>query len=610
MAKEIYLTMRISTALSILTILVYSCSSPTETITTIFDNGEVTVRNSIDSISIVYVSGVTPEYNYQMKKDTLVIPELEDLALKGTMTVISDLDGDGIYEFLLKSSGVQGGEEWARESIYKLGGGTFYNVKTVESRVDKTKCSDFVGHYENIEIDSTQEKPLVIVNTRYGTILDGNCDTYAQGTRVTKFDFPSNQQYMRTIDDLCPIKENKIVLSDFYSLPSWSGSLGGKDNFYYSRHRLIRQLENCYEGNEGMDILEDIAGMPFRTYGDEGKRTDLMPYIADEFENVNPKFIQWATTNLIPDPKSKQINEVAFEWFYNYLYKHDFRQFALTRLYIYQSGKERALKQYVDIASTEMIGSQDNNTNRVFYFLEDKTYRVSDFVRGLGLTPGENYDRMNDYGFWMRRMLDGSEGAIWQAVVKVLKLYDNEFYEEYFQGRQWNGFVEIPKAMYDSLEIVADYESVFLRDVPADIASQENGVKVFLENGETKEYVNNQSDGESYAEYYVSGYLPDKKLIFVEYSGYEWGNTYMISVETGETVTFEYNAMPTADGNMIAEDVSSPDYSAINIRTYKDGEWKVSAEAADLYMQSGYWLDQQFFFRTGDKYYIYGPITL
>jgi hypothetical protein len=150
-----------------------------------------------------------------------------------------------------------------------------------------------------------------------------------------------------------------------------------------------------------------------------------------KFDHVNPKFIVWATNNLIPDPNS-EIAGVKAQELYNKVMSRFFRLHTRAYLYLYyKAGLSKEQKAY----EAEMKNEDSNLVMALNTRYEDKFDEIYNNVPDdetlVNLTKGIAA------GFWIRRNMDGTINEIWNGLRQGMLIYDKEWFES--EISKWDG---------------------------------------------------------------------------------------------------------------------------------------------------------------------------
>lgn len=579
----------------------------------VWQNEDINIKNINDSLTKVVITGLQRESKYQLGYSLKDETEAE-IILSGRIHVFGDLDFDGIPEFY---------HEDITESADTLLGWRHLLRITPDkkitvldgafSSINKRKCDQYIGFEQYYKYKLAGEgEPQAVLTGNYGYLDNSNdCNSFQLATSLISYAITGNNNYLTRVDK-CPIENEKLNLSILYQQNQYQlRDLKKLHNNYYSIYEYGGKLRACGDdGNNGISHLEMMAGVPVKN-GNNLRRTDLMPHIKEEFTNINPAFVIWAKNNLIPHPKDSQIDGLSYEFLYQYGYKQQLRKFALLKLIIMQHGQELLMKEYANATSTmhyiekeERLVRRDNYNT--YNFLEEKLVWATQEIRNLDFDT--KYLENTDYGFFLRRMLDGSEPAIWQAMQKIFKLYDNAWYERTFVNEEWIGVVPIDSTAYYAKRTVSGADSIILSkdSIPAGIAVVNGaGITLTCKNGKEVTFINNNGEGEVYAAYELMGYWPEKNQVLVDYTGWEWGNTVLVNIDNGKSDYRNTRIYPSKDGAYLAELVEEMEYNALQLYKLEGGEWIKYKELQHQSFSDGYWVDANFYFKSANQYFTF-----
>ncbi len=600
-------------------IFIFSCSEQRNASTAnlegdiIWHDGDISIENVNDSIPKVVIKGLKRESQYQLSYSILDENETE-MVLSGRISILGDLNNNGVPEFLHEDVTETADTVFGWRNLLRITPNKKISVISgASTSIDKKHCQQPIGFEEYFTIDSTnRETQFIVLNGKYGYLSN----SFQQATSKIYFSLQANQSYLTRVYN-CPINNPEIELDILYEQNNYElRSLQNLYHNYYSLYDYYNKFRACGDdGRNGVSHLEALAYTIFKN-GNNAKRNDLMPFIEDEFININPAFITWIKDNLIPNPTDSQANGLTYSFMYQYGYKQQFRKFALLKLLIMQQGQEQLMKEYAIATSTidyiekeERIVHKDNfNT---YGFLEEKrNWIITNFIDSGYET---NYLENTDYGFLMRRMLDGSEPAIWSTMQKVLKLYDNEWYEQTFVDRKYTGVLHIDSATYYQNRSLSGVDSLILgkEAIPDGIAVVNGaGITITCKNGKEVTFINNNGDGEAYASYNLTGYWPQKEIVQVDYTGWEWGNTILVNLTNGTSNHRNYHLIPSKNGQFLAEKLEEMEYSAIQLFMLEGSEWKKLTEFAQQSYSDGFWFEDVFYFKEGKNFFMIGELII
>lgn len=380
----------------------------------------------------------------------------------------------------------------------------------------------------------------------------------------------------------------------------------------YNYYNIVRNLSTC-ESQEVISNLENIANQ--KVLGGTGfKRTDLMPYIEKEFANVNPSFIKWARENLIPSPSNVQGNGLTYQFIYQLGYKDKIRAMALLKLMIATHGAEELARGYAYVSQTMHY---DKTTRQPI--MRDYPYDISGFLESKARWLNDLFQRSGygirldnqDYGFYLRRMLDGSEPEIWQTMKYILKRYDGAWYQETFVNKKWPGLITIDSSTYYQKRLISGVDSIILslEAIPAGIYTKtETDFTISAINGKVINYKNIDNSGDMETDYNAYGYWVSEQKILIEMSVSEGTSTFSIDINTGERKSLEGTIYPSKEGDFLAihtdqQDIFSDQEQWTTALTLSSKDGSEIAEFSNVTLTEGFWIGDEFYLRAGKNDY-------
>lgn len=192
---------------------------------------------------------------------------------------------------------------------------------------------------------------------------------------------------------------------------------------------------NCSDIQYGFDIYKNLTleFFPSLISSDIGFSANTLAFISGinplassasysdklEFSHVNPEFVNWAAT---------RINEnIVSQQFYDIVLKHFSRLFCESYLYL---NKNENLSELIDNYTTLAINGdvQKFLCNR---YNKTLTHYIPNYSEeDDNFDPDEMSESAHMMGFWIRRMIDGSDKSFRDAAVKFMTIYDYEWLEE------------------------------------------------------------------------------------------------------------------------------------------------------------------------------------
>ncbi len=521
----------------------------------------------------------------------------------GTIKEFGDLDKDGSPEFLIEdlqktdkaTKGYRIIISPALQPILHI----VYHTK-VDMNFDG--CTGFVGINEELEFDGLSEgSPYLIVHSKFGfNDQEEGCETY-QKVEATMFVMQEKEvTYQKLGKGGCIVEDGKINLERLFSYSAVELEKRQFNTFDYDKKEaLITKfkwcVKNSYETINSVKGLNEINSTNENPY----KRTDLMPYLKDEFVNVNGKILIWARKTLIPRPNQKQGNGLLYSYIYNKGYKNRIRALALVRLVIEQEDIESLLSEYVDSMATKFYNKPTKQVvtkakpnsliTDKYWWLVGKLNKIKSFSGSLSKP---------DYGFFMRRILDGSDPEIWETLTYILKQYDQEWYKEVAIYT----LSEVDSTTYEQASMLADgYEITNKADIPADLKIDTlDGVRITARNNKEVTFTNNIKEGKNIALYSIKGYWPKQEMIMINYIGLEWNGSIVVDINTGKRVDLESNFHFSKNGKQVVE--TKNDYGQISLQLSKFNiekippYFKTSNSGFKGQIKEGFWVGNDYYF--------------
>ncbi len=149
---------------------------------------------------------------------------------------------------------------------------------------------------------------------------------------------------------------------------------------------------------------------------------DDLPY----FKSVNPAFLRWAETNLIPEPDQTFMNHSAQE-----IYNNMFRRTMWMLAAAYEEvGSDEQYQAKADAYREAMSNTGDFHGPSYLYENYGKDLGDTWFNKVYQEFPTQEneyfyFDESIAIGFWLRRRLDGTDKEVFRLLEKILSKYDN-----------------------------------------------------------------------------------------------------------------------------------------------------------------------------------------
>jgi hypothetical protein len=152
-------------------------------------------------------------------------------------------------------------------------------------------------------------------------------------------------------------------------------------------------------------------------------------YVTNEdlpFNAVNPAFLRWAETNLIPEPDQSFMNHTSQE-----IYNNMFRRTMWMLAAAYEEvGSDEEYQAKANAYYEAMTSTADFYGPTYLY----ETYGQNEGDTWFSKVYQEFPQQENEYfyfdesiamGFWLRRKLDGTDKEVFRLLEKILEKYDN-----------------------------------------------------------------------------------------------------------------------------------------------------------------------------------------
>jgi len=179
----------------------------------------------------------------------------------------------------------------------------------------------------------------------------------------------------------------------FYGFSTYAASEKGYESAgYYGTY---------FEERDRQEAMSKVAGMPVYSRA-------MAEYDNQDFNRVNPNFVRWASSNLIPHPDNDFLG-MASQHVYEVVFRENARDtWKQWRLMNYQFNMDEVAVSYADGMEYEDFSG--------FNFLTAQ-FRETNVNPVLA-------------GVFIRRRIDGSYNEVIHAMQKVLALYDSDWINE------------------------------------------------------------------------------------------------------------------------------------------------------------------------------------
>lgn len=187
-------------------------------------------------------------------------------------------------------------------------------------------------------------------------------------------------------------------------------------NLYGCAKVFARKNNIPVEKDKQYSALEAMAGVSLYTHNP--KDTNY------EFSYINPEIVKWAHQTLIPIPQNQFYN-YSYQKIYNKVFRSKMRLYALTHYHLHNITKAQ------QIVSTfkEELNKDDSWAPQSFVNKQFSDFNINGSMINPDAKDNYKWSRGDEFGFWIRRMVDGSADELWKGLEKVLSLYDNEWKE-------------------------------------------------------------------------------------------------------------------------------------------------------------------------------------
>lgn len=195
---------------------------------------------------------------------------------------------------------------------------------------------------------------------------------------------------------------------------SYGKFFGGYYTLFEFEGGLNEAARTFMDPGDPADPWEMLSGIPFFTHHAEA-------YSTTDFSHVNGTFATWASVYLIPEPDD-EINGLPCQEYYDKVFSRLLRMMLRSYMYLENLGIENEAQRYSDAMGEDFYAPEYLHT---LYGNALDEYKVP----GDHTAYNEYFDPPDAMGFWLRRELDGSSEKLWEALRRVMKKYDYEWYE-------------------------------------------------------------------------------------------------------------------------------------------------------------------------------------
>ncbi len=196
---------------------------------------------------------------------------------------------------------------------------------------------------------------------------------------------------------------------------------------YYGQQGLLycitKGSNSRYEGSYSMiEAIKNYTGI-------DALQNKYDPSDAGlKFKYINPEVVKWGYNNMIPDPES-YIFGVKCKTIYNKMFKRFARLMVQSYSYLtVQKNIENEAEEYKNKMESEPYFDAISYLNTKYGPGRPFDESVSTYDEYYGMTS------QVAIGFWLRRYIDGSFDQLYVGLNKLMRKYDQEWYEKYDQG--------------------------------------------------------------------------------------------------------------------------------------------------------------------------------
>jgi hypothetical protein len=161
---------------------------------------------------------------------------------------------------------------------------------------------------------------------------------------------------------------------------------------------------NCY--------VEEMAGI--KLYNSTATKEK-------KINELNPEFIKWMYTNLIPEPSTVFFNEITAQDLYAKVFRRLARVHMLAYCHLKTNNWDDAVNALREAAQqSEFYGPQ---------YLRERYGEVLPLYQAKG-DEDSTLSPARAIGFWLRRGLDNTDQVCWLGLQKAMKKYDAAWYQQ------------------------------------------------------------------------------------------------------------------------------------------------------------------------------------
>lgn len=254
-------------------------------------------------------------------------------------------------------------------------------------------------------------------------IVGGAPDPYYNNYKIAKIDVPEDFNPSLNIENIpfvyphsfgYPFGESFTHNDNIYK--AYDGSMEFALFAFGVYEVLAKELSLNYYGykhNYIYGLFRAMSGIHPFTF-------DMQDLKSIDFKQINPQFVEWATKFIKPG--------LVDEAFYEASIRRTSRMLIECYLYLKKNEDFPAiLEEYISTAEQECGNSfLKNRYHSTLNHYNDKNIQLLDREFHFN----EPYHVSYIMGFWLRRMIDGSDDAIWTACCKFMRIYDEQWLKE------------------------------------------------------------------------------------------------------------------------------------------------------------------------------------
>lgn len=197
-----------------------------------------------------------------------------------------------------------------------------------------------------------------------------------------------------------------------YGLIYYSGMQSAVHDFNYKRGRDTELQDDDFWD---LSYASEFIGLPLF---DDAKQKELQV----DFACYNKQTVKWLFDNMVPAP-DMEIDGYKFQKIYDVIGARYFHLMIESYLHLKKEGLSHNVNRFVTNMKTTGFDGQEYLSNSFRHDLDE--YRVNhEYGNFTYLSPEVAF------GYWLRRLVDGSAGELLAGYIKIAKLYDQKWLEE------------------------------------------------------------------------------------------------------------------------------------------------------------------------------------